>query len=64
MIEHANTVKQVVQNLRDLFKAKDRLVGIDDWDNFLGCIIALEGLAADLQMAAQAGEENPKAEGE
>lgn len=64
MIEHANTVKQVVQNLRDLFKTKDRLIGIDDWDNFLGCIIALEGLAADLQMAAQAVEENPKAEGE
>ena len=63
MIEHANTVKQVVQNLRDLFKTKDRLVGIDDWDNFLGCIIALEGIVADLQMAAQA-EENPKAEGE
>lgn len=64
MIEHANAVKQVIQNLRDLFKTKDRLVGIDDWDNFLGCIIALEGLAADLQMAAQAVEENPKAEGE
>lgn len=64
MIEHANTVKQVVQNLRDLFKTKDRLVGIDDWDNFLGCIIALEGIAADLQMAAQAVEEKPEAEGE
>ena len=58
------TLRQIVQNLRALFKSKDRLVGIDDWDNFLGCIIALEGLAADLQMAAQAVEENPKAEGE
>ena len=64
MIEHANAVKQVIQNLRDLFKTKDRLVGIDDWDNFLGCIIALEGIAADLQAAAQAVEENPEAEGE
>ena len=63
MIEHANAVKQVIQNLRDLFKTKDRLVGIDDWDNFLGCIIALEGIVTDLQMAAQA-EENPEAEGE
>lgn len=64
MIEHANTVKQVVQNLRDLFKTKDRLVGIDDWDNFLGCIIALEGVVADLNAAAQTVEENPEAEGE
>ena len=58
------TLRQVVQNLRALFKSKDRLVGIDDWDNFLGCIIALEGIVADLQTAAQAVEENPEAEGE
>lgn len=58
------TLRQVVQNLRALFKSKDRLVGIDDWDNFLGCIIALEGVVADLQMAAQAVKENPEAEGE
>lgn len=57
------TIRQVVQNLRALFQKKDRLVGIDDWDNFLGCIIALEGIVADLQTAAQA-EENPEAEGE
>lgn len=57
------TLRQVVQNLRALFKSKDRLVGIDDWDNFLGCIIALEGIVADLQTAAQA-EENPETEGE
>lgn len=58
------TLRQVIQNLRELFKAKDRLVGIDDWDNFLGCIIALEGLVADLQTAAQTAEEKPEAEGE
>ena len=63
MGNHAQTITQVVQNLRALFQKKDRLVGIDDWDNFLGCIIALEGIVADLQMAAQA-EENPEAEGE
>ena len=58
------TIRQVIQNLRALFQKKDRLVGIDDWDNFLGCIIALEGIAADLHAAAQAVEENPEAEGE
>ena len=64
MAEYANTVKQVIQNLRDLFKSKDSLVGIDDWDNFLGCIIALERVVADLNTAAQTAEENPEAEGE
>lgn len=58
------TIRQVIQNLRALFKSKDRLVGIDDWDNFLGCIIALEGVDADLNAAAQTVEENPEAEGE
>lgn len=61
------TITQVIQNLRALFKDKDRLVGIDDWDNFLGCIIALEGLKADLQNAKateKTVEENPEAEGE
>ena len=63
MVNMEQTLRQVVQNLRALFKSKDRLVGIDDWDNFLGCIIALEGIVADLQTAAQA-EENPETEGE
>lgn len=58
------TIRQVIQNLRALFQKKDRLVGIDDWDNFLGCIIALEGIVADLNAAAQTVEENPEAEGE
>ena len=64
MGNNAQTITQVMQNLRALFQKKDRLVGIDDWDNFLGCLIALEGIAADLQTAAQAVEENPEAEGE
>ena len=63
MGNNAQTITQVIQNLRSLFKSKDRLVGIDDRDNFLGCIIALEGVVADLHTAAQA-EENPEAEGE
>lgn len=48
-MEQANIIAQVIQNLKTLFKDKDRLVGIEDWDNFLGCIIALEGLKTDLQ---------------
>lgn len=64
MNEYAIAIAQIVQNLRSLFKDKDRLIGLDDWDNLLGCIIALERLAADIQMAAQAVEENSEAEGE
>ena len=64
MNEYAIAIAQIVQNLRSLFKNKDRLIGLDDWDNFLGCIIALDGIVADLQMAAQAVEEKPEAEGE
>ena len=64
MNEYAIAIARIVQNLRSLFKDKDRLIGLDDWDNFLGCIIALEGVVSDLQTAAQAEEENPEAEGE
>ena len=49
MAEYANTVKQVIQNLKALFEQKDRLVGYADWDNFIGCLIALESIAAELQ---------------
>ena len=58
------SIMQVIQNLKAIFKTKDRLVGFDDWDCLIGCIIALERLAADIQMAAQAVEENSEAEGE
>lgn len=57
MGNNAQTLKTVIQNLRNLFSNKDRLVGIDDWDNFLGCLMALEQLAQDLQ-------EDTAAEGE
>lgn len=62
--EQSQTISAVIQNLRDLFKDKDRLSGIDDWDNFLGCIITLEGVIADLDKEAQEVKENPKTEGE
>lgn len=40
-----NELTAVIQTLRGLFKDKDRLVGIDDWDAFIGCLIVLEQLA-------------------
>ena len=48
-MDKAQTVAAVIESLRGLFKTKDKLVGIDDWDTFIGCIIALENLAVELQ---------------
>lgn len=47
-MEHAKTITAVVQNLKELFKDKDNLHGVDDWDRFIGCLCALERIAADL----------------
>lgn len=48
MNEQKQTIFAVIQNLRELFKDKDRLVGVDDWDSFIGCLIALQGVAEAL----------------
>lgn len=41
------TITAVIQTLRGLFAEKDRLVGVEDWDAFIGCLILLEGLTKD-----------------
>lgn len=43
------TIAAVNINLRNLFKDKDRLSGVDDWDNFIGCLMALEDVVNALQ---------------
>lgn len=43
------TIATVNVNLRNLFKDKDHLVGVDDWDNFIGCLMALEDVVNALQ---------------
>ena len=47
-MEHAKTIEAVIQNLKALFKEKDNLHGVDDWDCFIGCLCALERIVADL----------------
>ena len=49
MEEQIQTLSKVIYSLRDLFKSKDRLTGVDDWDIFLGCLIALDGVKSDLE---------------
>lgn len=51
------SIMQVIQNLKAIFKTKDRLVGFDDWDCLIGCIIALENIAAALQTAGSQPQE-------
>ena len=36
MNDQKQTIMAIIQQLRELFKDKDRLVGVDDWDVFLG----------------------------
>lgn len=60
MEEHIQTITKVIYSLRDLFKSKDRLTGVDDWDIFLGCLIALEGIKSDL--GNQVVSQQPEAE--
>lgn len=47
-MEHAKTIEAVIQNLKALFKEKDNLHGVDDWDCFIGCLCALESIVAGL----------------
>lgn len=49
MEQKVQTIAAIVQTLRGLFAEKDRLCGVNDWDSFIGCLIALENLANELQ---------------
>lgn len=44
-----DTILLVIQQLKDLFKDKAELKGFDDWDTFIGCIIALEKIADQME---------------
>lgn len=53
---HAQTIEAVIQNLKALFKEKDHLNGVDDWDTFIGCLCALEKIGVELQQAEKTEE--------
>lgn len=42
MDERIQTIAAIITSLRGLFKDKDRLIGVDDWDTFIGCLMLLE----------------------
>lgn len=50
------TLIAVIQTLRGLFEDKAELRGINDWDKFIECIIALQQLANSLPGQKQESE--------
>lgn len=46
---NAQKITQIIMALRELFKSKDKLVGVDDWDAFIGILILLEEIRGSLQ---------------
>lgn len=58
-MENSKIIAQIIVALRELFKDKDRLVGVNDWDTFIGILMLLEQLVESLREQ----EENNKTEG-
>lgn len=48
-MDNVETISKIIVALRGLFKDKDRLVGVDDWDTFIGILMLLEQLGESLQ---------------
>ena len=46
---NSQKISQIIMALRELFKNKDRLVGVDDWDTFIGILVLLEEVRGSLQ---------------
>lgn len=59
-MDYTETISKIIVALRGLFKDKDRLVGVDDWDTFIGILMLLEELGENLRLQQ---EENNKTEG-
>ena len=57
-MNNVETISKIIVALRGLFKEKDRLVGVDDWDTFIGILMLLEQLGESLREQ----EENNKTE--
>ena len=53
---NSQKISQIIMALRELFKSKDRLVGVDDWDAFIGILVLLEEIRLSLQEKPKEGE--------
>ena len=52
-MDNSQTLKAVIEQLRNIFLDKHELRGYDDWDAFFGCINAIERVAQDLEDAEE-----------
>ena len=59
-MNNVETISKIIVALRGLFKDKDRLVGVGDWDTFIGILMLLEELGENLRLQQ---EEKNKTEG-
>ena len=59
-MDYTETISKIIVALRGLFKDKDRLVGVDDWDTFIGILMLLEELGENLRLLQ---EEQNRTEG-
>lgn len=50
-------VEAIESSLRELFRDKDRLVGVDDWDTMIGILLLLGQLKDELQQNTSKTEE-------
>lgn len=51
-----DTLLDVAQTLRSLFENKSSLVGFNDWDRFVGCVILIEQIANKLPESNEESE--------
>lgn len=47
------TIRAVIGTLKALFSDKGELKGFGDWDALIGCVMALENIAAELSQEPQ-----------
>ena len=59
-MRNSETIAKIILALRGLFKDKDRLVGVEDWDTFIGILMLLEELGENLRLRE---EKNSQTEG-
>lgn len=59
-MSNSETIAKIILALRGLFKDKDRLVGVGDWDTFIGILMLLEELGENLRLQE---EKNSQTEG-
>lgn len=56
-MDNAETLMEVIKQLREIFLDKSELKGYDDWDRFFGCINVIQQVAQSLAEEPEEVEE-------